>query len=251
MLSRKSRLTVLSSAVAVGTLISAQASVSFWSADSGLRPDQLTPYWTLHDDSPATPPIVTNGVMTSATMAKVKKEYFHTGPAGLDMPSDLTIEFKARFVSRVVSANNYSPMSVYFSFGDGLGGMLNLGLDDVWLAGGHNIRGVGASVDTDNAFHTYRIQLGGTSLGSSINVYYDNAVTPLLTGAVIYDPNLNCEDAEIGFGDVSTKDSGTSEWEYLWHNASCVPINAVPEPTSAALLLAGAFLLGSRKLRRN
>lgn len=251
MLSRKSCIAVLSSAVAVGTLISAQASVSYWSASSGLRPDQVSSYWVLQDDTPATPPFFTNGVMTLATTTKPRLEYFDAGPAGITMPTDLTIEFRARFASRVATANNVSPMSVYFSFGGGLGGALNFGLDDLWLASGYHVRGAGTSVDTDTAFHTYRIEVNGVSLGSPIKVYYDNALTPLLTGAVVYDASLNCGDPNVGFGDADDKDSGVSAWEYLWHNASCVPINAVPEPTSAMLLAVGALFLGHRKLRRN
>ena len=35
----------------------------------------------------------------------------------------------------------------------------------------------GTSVDTDTTFHTYRIEVNGVSLGSPIQVYYDNALT--------------------------------------------------------------------------
>jgi hypothetical protein len=105
-------------------------------------------------------------------------------------------------------------------------------------------------VDTDDAFHTFRIELTGATLGSTINVYYDNAVAPLLSSPVVHDQAVYGNSPQIGMGDSSSKDSGVSEWEYLWHNASCIPINAVPEPSSLALLTVGALLLGNRKLRR-
>ena len=34
-----------------------------------------------------------------------------------------------------------------------------------------------------------------------------------------------------------------SEWDYLWRNASRIPITSIPEPTSGSLLIGGAILL--------
>ena len=167
------------------------------------------------------------------------------------MPDALTIEFSARFVSSVADQNTFSPLSVYFCIGNGLGSAFYLGSDDAWLAAPNLSRGVAATVDTDNALHTYRIELSGSTIGSTINVYYDNAASPLLTSTVVHDVAVYGNSPQIGFGDSSTKDSGVSEWGFLWHNASCIPINAVPEPTTAALLIAGALVLGRRSLRRN
>ena len=64
----------------------------------GTPPRSGFPRWVLQDDTPATPPTFTNGVMTLATTTKPRLEYFDAErPAGITMPADLTIEFKARF----------------------------------------------------------------------------------------------------------------------------------------------------------
>lgn len=235
----------------MGGVFSTQAEISYWSASSGLRPDQSSPYWALNYTIPVTMPTVTGGVMQLNTAAKSSREFFTFGPGGIQMPDALTIEFRARFVSSVADQDTFSPLSVYFCIGNGLGSAFYLGADDAWLAAPNLSRGVAATVDTDNAFHTYRIELSGSTIGSSINVYYDNIAAPLLTSTVVHDVAVYGNSPQIGFGDSSTKDSGVSQWEYLWHNASCIPINAVPEPTAATLLIVGALVVGRRTLRKN
>lgn len=251
MLSRKSCIAILLSAVAMGGQISAPAEIGFWSASSGLRPDETTPYWALNYTIPVTLPHISGNVMTLNTGAKSSREFFTFGPGGILMPEALTIEFGARFVASVAQETTFSPLSVYFCLGNGLGSAFYLGADDAWLAAPNLSRGVSASVDTDDSLHTYRIELSGATPGSTINVYYDNALTPLLSSTVVHDVAVYGNSPQIGFGDSSTKDSGVSEWSFLWHNASCIPINAVPEPTTAALLLVSALVLGRRSLRRN
>jgi len=194
--------------------------------------------------------------MTLATVARAQQEYFSFGPAGISMPSNLTIEFKVRFGLGIMDPGIYadhngsSSMSVAFSLGGGLGGAFYLGADRVWLAGAHQTRASGMAVDTDTAFHTYRIELTGATMGSTINVYYDNSVAPLLSSRVVRDVAGYGSAPEISFGDKSTKDSGVSEWEYLWHNAASVPITAVPEPTVGVLLVSAAVLFGGRFRKR-
>lgn len=251
MLSRKSCIAILLSVVALGTVISASAEVSYWSASSGLRPDETSPYWYLNYTIPVTMPTISGGVMQLETVAKASREFFTFGPAGILMPDTLTIEFGARFVSSVANQNTFSPLSVYFCLGNGLGSAFYLGTDNTWLAAPNQSRGVSASVDTDNSLHTYRIEVSGATIGSTINVYYDNAVNPLLSSIVVHDVAVYGNSPQIGFEDSSTKDSGVSEWSFLWHNASCIPINAVPEPTTATLLIAGALVLGRRAIRKN
>lgn len=251
MLSRKSCVTVLSSVVALGTALSASGEISYWSATSGLRPDQSSPYWALNYTIPVTMPTISGGVMELATAAKTSREFFTFGPGGILMPDALSIEFGARFVSSVANQNTFSPLSVYFCLGNGLGSAFYLGADDTWLAAPNQSRGVSASVDTDNTLHTYRIEVSGSTPGSTVNVFYDNSANPLLTSTVVHDEAVYGNSPQIGFGDSSTKDSGVSEWSFLWHNASCVLINSVPEPTTASLLLIGALALSRRTVRKN
>jgi hypothetical protein len=52
-------------------------------------------------------------------------------------------------------------------------------------------------------------------------------------------------DAELERATLKTPE--VPAWENLWHGAARLPIPAVPEPTSAAILAIGAVVLGFRK----
>jgi hypothetical protein len=229
----------------------AHAEIEFWSASSGLWPNQASANWTYHGDSRSVTPAIYGHFMLIDTTKNRRLSYFESA-GSVDIPNNLVIEFNTRVWWRNTSLDNISPAAVFFGLGNGLGSVLYLGKDDIWLSGGSDTRGAGVtSVDTNDEFHTYRIEVSGVTLGSEINVFYDGGVNPLFTGSVIYDLALNGNQERIGFGDITREDSGVSKWDYLWHNAKNIPIDVVPEPTSAALLGAGAFLLCSRKIRRN
>lgn len=224
----------------------ASAEIASWAANSGLRPEQLSSYWQLNTSGVNTSTVVSNNLMTLRTTSRTSYDFYTFGPEGIQMPTALTIEFGARFVSSVAAETTFSPMMVYFCLGNGLGSALYLGADDLWLAAPNLSRGVSASADTDNFLHTYRIEVSGMSAGSSVNVFYDNSVSPLLSSILVNDMSVYGNTPQIGFGDKSRKDSGQSEWAFLWHNAACVPITPVPEPTVASLLLASLALWAKR-----
>ena len=89
-------------------------------------------------------------------------------------------------------------MQIFFTTAANVGGILYIGQDDVFLANGFLVRGPGASVDTDNAFHTYRIDVSAIGAGSAVKVYYDNGVSPLFSGALVSDSTLNGSILRVG-----------------------------------------------------
>ncbi|MCU0771493.1 MAG: PEP-CTERM sorting domain-containing protein [Verrucomicrobia bacterium] len=215
----------------------ARAATNAWYASSGLFPEQTTTNWTLSDSAPGADPSLSGGYMTLDTAANVES-MFYRQTGNLAIPSNWTIEFRARFDSRNGTANNNSSMAVFFTAAPSSGNILYLRQDDIWLATGFLGRGPSATVDTDSAFHTYRIVLGGTAVGSAVNVFYDANPAPVLTYQLVGDPTLTGSAPRIGFGDATGGDSGVSEWEYFWHNGSAVAV--VPEPSASALVVAGA-----------
>jgi hypothetical protein len=247
---RSSCIGLLAVVVVSVSVFQAHAEIESWSASSGLRPDQASTNWTYRGESRSVRPTFYQDYMIISTTQNQRVSYFESAGC-LDIPTNLTIEFRTRVWERNACYDTVSPTAVFLGLGGGLGSVLYLGRDDVWLSGGNNTRGAGTkSVDTDNTFHTYRIELAGLTLGSAINVFYDNSVNPLFTGSVIHDLALNGNDERIGFGDNTRDDSGVSKWDYLWHNAKCVPIDIVPEPTIATLLIAGGAMLLARRNHR-
>lgn len=250
MRSRKSCIRLLVVLAVAGLLPKAHAEIEHWSASSGLLPNQASTNWTYHGDSLSVTPAIYNNFMLIDTRKNQRVSHFESA-GGIDIPNNLTIEFNARIWSRNACSDTISSAAVYFGLGNGLGSVLYLGRDDVWLSGGNGTRRAGTtSVDTDNTFHTYRIEVSGITLGSAINVYYDNSASPLFTGSVFHDPTLNGNEEQIGFGDITRDESGVSKWDYLWHNAAWSPVDVVPEPTTATLLIAGSALLLARRTRK-
>jgi hypothetical protein len=216
---------------------SAVAATNAWFASTGFLPDQVTTNWALSDTS-VNDPFISAGAMTLSTAAS-SEGMFYRQTANLAIPANLTMEFRARMLSRNTVANNNSPMAIFFTTGSGVGNILYFGLDDLWLANGFLVRGPSASVDTDGAFHTYRIEVNGVASGSPIKVFYDNGALPLFTGALVTDATLNGSSQRIGFGDATAGDSGMTQWEYFYHNGSAVPVGVVPEPSAVALGMIG------------
>jgi hypothetical protein len=96
-----------------------------------------------------------------------------------------------------------------------------IGRNEIFLNdGSRQIKGPSASVDTDDAFHTYRIEVEGVNADDAVKVFYDGGLT--LTGALfVADED---EHPLIGWGDVDYfSTSGISEWQSFRHNASAVP----------------------------
>jgi hypothetical protein len=104
---------------------------------------------------------------------------------------------------------------------------------------------VSEALSADTTFDRFRIELGGAALRGAIS-FEDEAVSPLFTA-----PSVSTADATgINAGNGAGADATGSEWDYLWHNASRIPITSIPEPTTASLLIGGAVLLWSRRARK-
>jgi hypothetical protein len=251
MKSRNAGIGLASMVAMIGSLFTANAQVESWTATSGLTPTQSSSNWVYRGDSLSVTPTIYGHFMLMDTKLNRRLSYFETKPGSLSLPSNLTIEFSTRFYNRNATINNVSSSALYFGLGNGLGSVVYFGVDDVWFGGPGNTRGAGISTDTDNDFHKYRLEVNGLSLGSQINLYYDDSASPLLTSLVYYDPTFYGNTERIGFGDITKHDSGVSKWSYLWHNAGNLPIQVVPEPTTAAMLIAGGAILLARRNRKS
>jgi hypothetical protein len=101
----------------------------------------------------------------------------------------------------------------------------------------------------DTTFEGFRIELGGAALRSAIS-FEDEIPSPLFTA-----PSESVANAAGNLTGVNAQqkvdaDSTASEWDYLWRNASRIPITTIPEPTSASLLVGGAILFWARRTRK-
>jgi hypothetical protein len=222
--------------------VPARSAVVAWDGSSGLFPDQINPPFTLFDTAVANPTL-SNGTLTLATTVAGNDilGYRQSG-AQLSVPANLQIDARVHLVSGSSQMPNRAPIGIQFVPAPGVVNFLWIDTDTIFLNTAGDVRGPSASVDTDGGFHTYHIDVAGTTIGSVINVFYDGGPVPVLTGNLF---SSSSTDPEISWGDLSGPVGGTSEWQHFEHNAA-----ATPEPVAATLAAAGMALLCTSRPRR-
>lgn len=192
-----------------------------WNASSGLFPDQATPAMTLFDGSSPENPQLGGGVLTIQNDAHSEYLYYEMAGSQLNVPSALTITAEVRFVSGTTSFPARTGAFIGFTTAPGVGGVLFIGIDDIFLGAANATRGPAASVDTDGAFHTYRIETSGTTAGSGVQVFQDDVLQ--LTGTLYASGADFANSPVMAFGEGSSGAAGVSEWKSFSHNAAAPP----------------------------
>jgi len=213
-----------------------------WDASSDKFPDQINPPFTLFDTAVANP-VLSNGALTlSTTVGGNDILGYRQSDVQLNVPANLQIDARVHLVSAAASPTNRAPIGIEFAPSGNAVNFLWIDADTIFLLAPDGNRGPTATVDTDGGFHTYHIDVAGTTSGSVVNVFYDGGAVPVLTGALIgAAPGV----AEISWGDLSEAVGGTSEWQHFEHNAA-----ATPEPVGAALAAACTALLCTSRPNR-
>jgi hypothetical protein len=193
-----------------------------WEAASGQTPEQGCPNWLLSDNSPGSPSI-SGGVLTISTPANNadNSSYYVRAPE-ITLPDTTVLEFRCRYVSGASSSGARAPIMVNIYLGAFKMTSLGIALDHAFLLNGDLSVGSSANVDTHTAFHTWQLIVTG---GTNVQVTYDGA--PLLSG-VRYSNANGTSIVEMSWGEGSSLAYGTSEWEYVQHNAAtptCVTAN--------------------------
>lgn len=172
--------TVLVTACLLLALSPARASaqgISYWNATSGLMPNQITPPWTLTNSASPEVPVLGSQFLTLSTSTNAENMYYdHTGPT-VETSSSFYMEARLRFVSGSNSVSWRAPIAIAFTTAPNVGGVLFIRGDEVFFNTADAVAGPSAFVDTDGAFHTYRIEVAPT--GSLALLYDGNSI---LTG---------------------------------------------------------------------
>jgi PEP-CTERM motif-containing protein len=228
-------------------LLSAMASqealagfVSDYQASSGLFPNQISPPYTLIDTADPEAPALSGGVLTLGTSSNSESMFYTQLEPIVDTSGAFFIEARVRFVSGSSSSTARAPITISFTTAPNVGNALFIGLDRVFFNTAEATAGPSALVDTNGAFHTYRIDYSGAG---ALTLAYDGV--PVLAGTTFTSASFNGAQERIAWGELSILAFGTSEWQFFRHNAL-----AVPEPQTYALLAAGLGLLGFVVRRR-
>ena len=219
-----------------------------WLGSSNLLPDQVDPHWALVDEGGGAPSFA-GGVMTLQTSGSHTARQFYTMQgADLDLSSSAPYWMEAEM--KLVSGSQTSGWwragaQMNFRFANGRQAVLGIRNDFIYLLNGDNSAGATAAVDTDSAFHTYRMEALGTGSGATVNVYQDGVL--VLSDNALY---ATGNAAAVLWGEASTLATGTSLWKRVSHNMAAVEVTTVPEPGTWAMLVAGLLGVGIVARRR-
>lgn len=216
------------------------AAETTWEAASGALPN--VPF-QLINTSNVEAPFLDNGAMTLANNVNNENMIYLMSGNDFLFPDQLEINFTMKFGFGTSQYSYRTPAAVVFTTAPGVGNSLWVGADRLFLMlAGTAVGQSTAAVDTNDAFHTYRIVVFGKAAGSAISVFQDGVLA--LTGNSVIDTNNNGNTQRVAFGEVSDFAVGSSQWRSFGANVS-----AVPEPSTYLLTLVGCLAYFFRRHR--
>ncbi len=181
---------------------------SIWEASSGEFPDEACPLWNLINTADIEFPTFQGDTLVLTTSANAETMYYSLSGSQVSAIDIFVIECRMRYVGGTSDSPEQSGAKV-LSIISGNMNVLVVGQDEIFIWSAVSVKGASAIVDTDDDFHTYRMEYTGTA----VSVYYDDSL--VLSGSTFPTPNPNL----IYFGDGTSVASGTSIWQYVRHNA--------------------------------
>jgi hypothetical protein len=160
---------------------------------------------------------------TDGPYAMPEGMYYGQSGTNIAMPTHLVIETEFRFISGTTDsrAPGRSSVLIHFITAPYVAGLLGVERDTVFLSHDFNDRGRSVTVDTDDSFHLYRIEVLDTrSAGGEIRVYQDGVL--ILTDALLGTGGNAAPygTPQIWFGDGTDWAYGESRWRSFRHNAA-------------------------------
>lgn len=193
-----------------------------WSASAGLLPDTDC-FWHLITTNPALATLG-GGSLQIATGAPGDGHYYYEAGADLAIPDPWVIEARVRVDTDLGTGQAATSAAIGFATAADVENILFIGAGQIYLWSSYFVIGPQATLDTQSAFHTYRIEV--TAAGA-VSVFYDGTLT--LSGVVYFD--IAFEDSTyLWWGDGTSHASGTSHWEYLAHNGHAFDGCPTPVP---------------------
>lgn len=219
---------IVGACLAVASILAGPAEAQWytheWYTGTGLRPTETCPPWILFETANVEVPDYNPVRLRLSTSSSGEVMMYSQEGAGVPFQSEGSthIQFRMRYVSGSTSDTTRRVASVLFQTGDPTprGNILWIGLDEIFLWSADAVIGARAFVDTDNAYHTYRINWSMDT--DSIRVYRDNVATPVLTGVAISRPAWTSY-PRIVWGHQFFGAQGESRWQLFSHNASWWP----------------------------
>ena len=211
----------------------AAGSLQDWSAASGLPGGS----WTATGAGAA----IDSSILTIDTSVIGSNGYFLQ--SDVITKDGISLEASARYVSGYAADPARQSMVIAVTQGNNWGNGLYIGNGEIFILSDNMVKGLSATVDTHDSFHTYKIEVGATNgVGpASFNVYYDGTLK--LSGSTFNSTDANGNNQSVYWGEGSSLAYGQSEWAFVRNTAP------IPEPETYAMLLAGLGLIGGMARR--
>jgi hypothetical protein len=183
-------------------------------ASSNQFPQDVCSAWAQVDTAEPEEPALSAGLLRVSTSTDTENQYYGVYAPNVGYPAKLVVEARMQLISGSASTPSRAPAFVGFVLGpDHQKNMLQIASGEIFLLSAENTKAASAAVATTDALHVYRIEVD-TGLGT-VEVFYDGQSK--LTGVTFTDPNASPQ--YVAFGEGSTYATGTSDWDYVTHNA--------------------------------
>jgi hypothetical protein len=186
-----------------------------WEASSGARPDSVCPPWR-PAVSGAEPALAGGALHIQTGACTANASYWHSG-ADIAMPDTVVVEARLRFFSGgecVGPCGHYrAGANLSITVAPNTGTLFHVGSNEIFLTNGECAGITSAAVPTTDAAHTYRVVVHA----GVVRVYRDGVLT--LTGGTYTSASDHGGTPRVGWGEASSLAYGTSDWEYVKHNA--------------------------------
>lgn len=242
--------TLTASAICAAAALPVQAAIVTWDGASGTTPNAAVPQWDLVDNASPEDPALSAGVLTIGGTAIAEQMYYSMDGANADFSGQTSYWLEARLRVNTQSLTSgwwRAPVTMGIGFAGGGLAIFELRRDYVYLRDGDNSRAAFRNdLDTDDLFHTWRMEVLGSTAGSTVNIYQDGNL--VLSDNSVY--NYGSGD-RVFWGDASIIAGGRSEWTYVSTNLAAVTgTGTTPVSAPGSLALAGVGLLALGAVRR-
>jgi hypothetical protein len=187
---------------------------SEWNAASGLFPDEVSPAWTEGDTAEPEEPMLNGGVLTLSTSENLEHMFYIQSAPQIDVTLPFALEMRMRFVSGSSASTGRAPGFIAITTNVQEGTALFIDQDRIFITATGDVVGDSAMVDTDDAFHDYRLEI---ETDGGVTILYDGV--PMLSGATFVSSNNHGPDDRVFWGEGSIHTFGVLDWQFVRHTA--------------------------------
>ncbi len=196
------------------------AAQSLWEGTAPVLPDQVNPPWTLVTSGQVSAYRDNDGSSVVAYLVStqaVDNVYYEQSGAAIEMTNQLVISTVVKIVSGTTTTTNQGLAGITFTTAPNVGGALWFGPSNIFISVVGDVVGSSANLNTTTNYHTYRIEVQGTTNGGPYTVFHDG--TAVLAGTLYTSTNFGAA-PRIQWGEISPMAYGESRWYHISHNAA-------------------------------